>query len=260
VLKVEVGAIASNNTRGIMLPGKSALAVRMFPRKERVVELTRRVKLSVNRAIVTAGLATVARVMIAIEETFLAFIDAVSGPAIFIRVVVDGVPEREGTKDFVANAFTISHDSGVINAITISINPGITVDILRPITTVALRSNSVSTEVDVVSGSKSRNTELAAIVGRARVIIALPVLLIQHTSVGDERSTCIRADSSVVEFALEALTLIRSRSEDSTSTNTNTSSPVTVARGGASRPSRPVTEDTSSPVAGTSCASLLSAS
>jgi len=69
--------------------------VRVLPGEDRVRELSERVELGINRAEVTVGLATVAGIVIAIEPTLLALIQAVAGPAVVIREVEDGPEERE---------------------------------------------------------------------------------------------------------------------------------------------------------------------
>lgn len=237
-LLTEVGAITRNDARGIVLPGDGALSVRMLPRKDRMVKLSRATELNINRAEVAAGLATVAGIVIAIEEAFLALIDAVSGPAVLVGEVVDGVPEREVAAHLVPLTIPLVRtafiDSVIVLAVAVSVDPGDAVDVGGPVTTVASRGNLISAEVNVDGGSEGGVPELSAIVRRARVIVALPVLFVEHTSIGDEGET-----SDSIELVLEALTLAGSTNKNGTSTNADTTSPVTVASSGALRPRRP---------------------
>jgi len=66
------------------------------------------------------------------------------------------------------------------------------------------------------------------------MIVALPVLLIEHTGIRDKRETV------ECELCRKAHAVNSSTSVHSTSTDTNTTSPVTVASSSASRPFRPV--------------------
>jgi hypothetical protein len=201
--------------------------MRMLPRQERVSELSGATEFDIKRTESAVGLTTVARIVIAIKETFLALVQAMSGPAVFVREVENGVPQREvalkrehNTIEFIR---TTNVKGIIVETIAIRVDPSNVIDIGWPITTVADRRDLVSTEVNVQLSSESSIPELRAVVGRARMIIALPVLLVEHTSIRDKRKTRVR-----IKLRDEAFALGGSTAKNSTSTNANTSSPVTI--------------------------------
>jgi hypothetical protein len=148
-LLVEVGAVASNDAGRVVLPGNGALTVRVLPRHQRMAELSGGTKLNVNGAVVTARFTTVARIMIAVEESFDALIEAMSGPAVLVGEVVDGVPEREVTRDLieeiVGRVTTLFVDDVVVTPIAVEVDPSEIVDVSGPITTIASRADLVRT-------------------------------------------------------------------------------------------------------------------
>jgi len=236
---IEVGAVAGDDASGIVLPGDGALAVRVLPRLDGVLELSGRAKLNVNRAEVAVGLAAVLGLVIAVEPAVLTLIDAVSGPAELVGEVVDGVPEREVAGNGV-DTVAVTEDSVlgvVVETVTVVVGEEDAVDVLGPVATVALRLDSVGAEVDVVLSSEGGILEGVAVVRGARVIVALPVLLVEHTGAGTVEGE--RETSELIELSLEALTVLGSTLDDGTGTDTDTTSPVTVARSRASRPLRP---------------------
>jgi len=166
---VEVGAIASNNTRGVVLPSNRALAVRVLPRHEGMLQLSWASELGVNGAEVATGLTTVARIVVAIEVALNALIEAMARPAVLIREVVDGIPEREVTSDFIEEALvtTLLVNSVVVATITIEVNPSNVIDISWPIATVTSGANLVRTKVDVSLSSERSILQLVAIERRA---------------------------------------------------------------------------------------------
>jgi len=238
VQQIEVVAVAGDNARLVVLPGKSALTVGVLPGLNGVRELSGRTILGINRAEIAIDLAAVLRAMVAVEPVLFALIDAVSGPAVLVREVVDGVPEREVALNSIDHV-SISADgvaSIVVQTVSVNINPGNTIDILRPVTTVALRGHSVGTKVDVVLSSEGRITELMAVVRSARVIVALPVLFIELTSkvaIEGERETV------VVELSLEALTVLLGTRNNGTGADADTTGPITIAASRANGPLRP---------------------
>jgi len=238
-LRVElivVRAVTSNNARLVVLPGERAVAVGVEPGENRVSELSRREVLGVNRAVVTVSLTAVLRAVIAVEPALLALVEAVAGPAELVGVVVDGVPEREVALEGVHLLTPADVDGVVVIAVAVNVDPGNAVDVLGPIATVALRRDGVSTEVDVVRKSDLRVLELTAIERGARVIVALPVLLIELTS---EVAIEGQRETVLIELSLEAEAVPLGTGDDSTGTDADTTSPVTVARGRAGRPLRP---------------------
>jgi hypothetical protein len=234
---IEVLAVTGNDSRLVVLPGERAVAVRMLPRMDGVSQLSGRAELSVNRAVVAVDLATVLGQVIAVEPVLFALIQAVSGPAVLIREVVNGVPEREVTVDGVDTNTTNSVESVVVEAVAVHVDPRDSVDVLGPITTVALRGNGVGTEVDVVLSSEGGVAKISrAIVRGAGVIVALPVLIVELTS---EVAIELERNTVEVELGLEALTVLLGTVDDGTGTNTDTTSPVTVAGSRAGRPLGP---------------------
>jgi len=103
----------------------------------------------VNRALVAGGLTTVTGIVVAIEEAFDALVKAMSGPTVLIRKVVDGVPEREVTRDLieeiVGRVTTLFVDDVVVTPIAVEVDPSEIVDVSGPITTIASRADLVRT-------------------------------------------------------------------------------------------------------------------
>jgi len=227
---IEVVAVTGNDARLVVLPGESALAVRMLPRINGVLKLGSREVFGINRAEIAVDLTTVLGKMVAVEESLLALIEAMSGPAILVREIVNGVPEGEVALNWVnVTVLDVANEvlGVVIKTVAVNINPGDAVHVLGPVATVALWGDGISSEINVVSSSEVSVTQQSAVVGSAGVIVALPVLLIQHTSEG--AVVGVRKTTADVELGPEALTVLLGSGNDGTGTDADTTSPVTIA-------------------------------
>jgi len=151
----EVSAIASDDTRLVVLPGKGAVTVGVLPRKNGVRELSGGTELGINRAEIAVNLAAVLRIVVAIEPALLALVEAVSGPAVLVAEVVDGVPEREVTTSDAGLLIAEAPAVVIVPTIAVRVNPGDVLDILGPVATVANGPDTISTEVDVLLRSRS---------------------------------------------------------------------------------------------------------
>jgi hypothetical protein len=170
VLIGTVGAIHSGNAlaRTIVVPGERALTMGMLPRQNRMMQLGTTADFRINAAEITMGFTTVLGTMVAIIIVLLALVQAMAGPAVLIREVVNGAPEREVTVDLkclraIDIDLTRIEDSAVLNTVAISINERHEVNILRPVATVACGNNTIQTKVDVVTLSKIARRDLVAI-------------------------------------------------------------------------------------------------